>query len=104
MHTLSGQTVLALHAHPDDESIFTGLTLRRLADAGARVVLVMATGGDLGGSRLPLEPGETVPDRRRRELTDAAALLGVHRLVLLGHRDSGLPGGPGLRHPRALAG
>lgn len=104
MHTLSGQTVLALHAHPDDESIFTGLTLRRLSDAGARVVLVMATGGDLGGSRLPLEPGETVPDRRRRELADAAALLGVHRLVLLGHRDSGLPGGEGLRHPQALAG
>ncbi|WP_374203779.1 PIG-L deacetylase family protein [Pseudonocardia sp. ICBG601] len=73
VHTLSGQTVLALHAHPDDESIFTGLTLRRLADAGARVVLVMATGGDLGGSRLPLEPGETVPDRRRRELADAAS-------------------------------
>lgn len=106
MHTpdLSGETVLALHAHPDDESIFTGLTLRRLADAGARVVLVMATGGDLGGSRLALAPGESVPDRRRRELETAAAVLGVSRLVLLGHRDSGLPGGPGTTHPRALAG
>nr|WP_255426551.1 PIG-L deacetylase family protein [Pseudonocardia sp. C8] len=93
-----------MHAHPDDEAIFTGLTLRRLADAGARVVLVMATGGDLGGSRLPLAPGEDVPARRRRELEDAAALLGVDRLVLLGHRDSGLPGGPGTAHPRALAG
>ncbi|MEJ8280790.1 PIG-L deacetylase family protein [Pseudonocardia spirodelae] len=104
MTSLSGQTVLALHAHPDDEAIFTGLTLRRLADAGARVVLVMATGGDLGGSRLPLDRGETVTDRRRRELTEAAALLGVDRLVLLGHRDSGLPGGAGTAHPRALAG
>ncbi|MEQ3549207.1 PIG-L deacetylase family protein [Pseudonocardia nematodicida] len=105
MHTpdLSGETVLALHAHPDDESIFTGVTLRRLADAGARVVLVLATGGDLGGSRLPLAPGERVPDRRRRELEEAAGLLGVSRLVLLGHRDSGLPGGPGTTHPRALA-
>ncbi|MEV1290867.1 PIG-L deacetylase family protein [Pseudonocardia sp. NPDC049635] len=106
MHTpdLSGETVLALHAHPDDESIFTGLTLRRLADAGARVVLVMATGGDLGGSRLPLGPGEAVTDRRRRELEQAAALLGVSRLVLLGYRDSGLPGGPDTSHPLALAG
>lgn len=101
---LSDETVLALHAHPDDESIFTGLTLRRLADAGARVVLVMATGGDLGCSRVPLAPGEAITDRRHRELEDAAALLGVSRLVLLGHRDSGLPGGPGIRHPRALAG
>ncbi|MFP5021222.1 PIG-L deacetylase family protein [Pseudonocardia phyllosphaerae] len=101
---LTGETVLALHAHPDDESIFTGLTLRRLADAGARVVLVLATGGDLGGSRLPLASGETVVDRRRHELESAAELLGVSRLVLLGHRDSGLPGGPGTTHPDALAG
>lgn len=101
---LRGHTVLALHAHPDDESIFTGITLRRLADAGARIVLVMATGGELGGSRLPLDAGETVAARRRRELEHAAELLGVHRLVLLGHRDSGLPGGPDQAHTRALAG
>ena len=100
---LSGHTVLALHAHPDDESIFTGITLRRLADAGARVVLVLATGGEAGASRLPLG-GDTVARRRRRELEEAAGLLGVSRLVLLGRRDSGLPGGPDLRHDRALAG
>jgi len=99
---LSGNTVLALHAHPDDESIFTGITLRRLADAGARVVLVLATGGEAGGSRLPLA-GDTVALRRRRELERSAELLGVSRLVLLGHRDSGLPGGPDLGHGRALA-
>lgn len=100
---LRGETVLVLHAHPDDESIFSGLTLRRLADAGARTVLVLATAGELGGSRVPLRPGETVPERRIAELETAAELLGVSRLVLLGGRDSGLPGGPGLVHPRALA-
>lgn len=100
---LRGHTVLVLHAHPDDESIFSGLTLRRLADAGARTVLVLATAGELGGSRVPLRPGETVPERRVAELEAAAGLLGVSRLVLLGGRDSGLPGGPGLTHPRALA-
>lgn len=100
---LSGRTVVALHAHPDDEAIFTGLTLRRLADAGARTVLVVATAGELGGSRVPLRPGETVADRRLSELERSAELLGVARLVVLGLRDSGLPGDPSVAHPRALA-
>jgi len=100
---LRGRTVLVLHAHPDDEAIFTGITLRRLADAGARTVLVMATAGELGGSRVPLRPGETVPERRIGELEAVAGLLGVSRLALLGRRDSGLPGGPEGRHGRALA-
>ncbi len=100
---LRGRTVVALHAHPDDEAIFTGITLRRLADAGARTVLVMATAGDLGESRVPLRPGETVAQRRTAELERAAELLGVSRLVLLGRRDSGRPGGPGGAHRRSLA-
>jgi LmbE family N-acetylglucosaminyl deacetylase len=100
---LRGHTVVVLHAHPDDEAIFTGITLRRLADAGARTVLVMATAGELGGSRVPLRPGETIPERRLAELEHVAELLGVSRLVLLGGRDSGLPGWPEARHPRALA-
>jgi len=100
---LRGLTVVALHAHPDDESIFTGITLRRLADAGARTVLVMATAGELGESRVPLRPGETVAQRRVRELERSAELLGVSRLVLLGRRDSGAPGGPAGAHRRALA-
>jgi N-acetyl-1-D-myo-inositol-2-amino-2-deoxy-alpha-D-glucopyranoside deacetylase len=100
---LRGLTVLVLHAHPDDEAIFTGITLRRLADAGARTVLVAATAGELGESRVPLLPGETVPERRIGELERAAELLGVSRLVLLGRRDSGLPGSVEGNHPRALA-
>lgn len=100
---LRGQTVLALHAHPDDESIFTGITLRRLADAGARTVLVVATAGEMGESRVPLRIGETVPERRVAELERAAELLGVSRLVLLGRRDSGLPGWSSGTHSRALS-
>ena len=100
---LSGHTVVAFHAHPDDEAIFTGLTLRRLADAGARTVLVVATAGELGGSRVRLRPGETVARRRLTELERSAELLGVARLVVLGLRDSGLPGTASTRHPRALA-
>jgi len=101
---LRGHTVLALHAHPDDEAIFTGITLRRLADAGARTVLVLATAGELGESRVPLAPGETIASRRTAELERSAELLGVSRLVLLGRRDSGLPGWTSGSHPRALAG
>ncbi|HEY9415598.1 MAG TPA: PIG-L deacetylase family protein [Pseudonocardia sp.] len=102
--SLRGSTVLALHAHPDDEAIFTGITLRRLADAGARVILVLATAGELGGSRLPLAPGEDIARRRTTELERSAELLGVSRLVLLGRRDSGLPGWPSGADPRSLAG
>jgi LmbE family N-acetylglucosaminyl deacetylase len=101
---LRGHTVLVLHAHPDDEAIFTGITLRRLADAGARTVLVMATAGELGESRVPLAPGQTVAQRRVAEVERSAALLGVSRLVLLGRRDSGLPGWSSAAHPLALAG
>src|SRR6476646_6778660 len=98
---LTGRTVVVLHAHPDDEAIFTGATIRRLADRGARVVLVTATGGDLGEPRVPLR-GRTMAQVRTAELERAAELLGVQRLVLLQRRDSGLPGWASGRHPRAL--
>lgn len=96
-------TVLVLHAHPDDEAIFTGVTMRRLANAGARVVLVTATLGELGGSRVPLAPDELVHERRLVELEWAAERLGVARLVLLGRRDSGLPDSADNVHPGSLA-
>ncbi len=90
----SSFTVVVLHAHPDDEAIFTGLTMRRLADAGVRVVLVTATGGEEGEPRIRLSPGETLGARRLAELERSCDLLGVQRLVPLGYRDSGAGGGP----------
>src|SRR6266536_2403898 len=101
---LSGRTVVFLHAHPDDEAIFTGVTMHRLARAGARVVLVTATAGELGPVLRPLRAGETLADRRRVELERSCAALGVARLVLLGHRDSGMSGWDANLHPDALAG
>ncbi|MFN2537294.1 MAG: PIG-L deacetylase family protein, partial [Mycobacteriales bacterium] len=95
---LRGRTVVVVHAHPDDEAIFTGATIRRLADCGARVVLVTATGGELGEPRLALG-NRTLGQVRRAELEHAAELLGVQRLVLLGKRDSGIPADG---DPRAL--
>lgn len=87
-------TVVVLHAHPDDEAIFTGATIRTLADAGVRVVLVTATGGEEGVPRIPLPPGESLHARRIAELEHACELLGVQRLVMLGYRDSGAHSGP----------
>lgn len=100
-HDLTGRTVVIVHAHPDDEAIFTGATIRRLADRGARVVLVTATSGELGTPRTPLH-GKEIGSVRAAELEQAAELLGVSRLVLLGRRDSGMPGWDSGRHPRAL--
>ena len=100
--SLHGTTVVALHAHPDDEAIFTGLTIHRLTRAGARVVLVTATKGELGVPLRPLPRGKRIGDVRRAELEAAAARLGVARIVDLGHRDSGMPGWPGAGHRKAL--
>jgi N-acetyl-1-D-myo-inositol-2-amino-2-deoxy-alpha-D-glucopyranoside deacetylase len=99
---LDGRTVVVLHAHPDDEAIFTGATIRRLADRGARVVLVTATAGELGTPRRRLPAGVELADVRKAELERAAGVLGVARLVLLGRRDSGMPGWDSGAHPQAL--
>jgi LmbE family N-acetylglucosaminyl deacetylase len=99
---LDGRTVVVVHAHPDDEAIFTGATIRRLADRGARVVLVTATAGEMGTPRTPLPRGTDLATVRRNELEAAAGELGVARLVLLGQRDSGLVGWDSTSHPRAL--
>lgn len=94
--------VLFLHAHPDDEAIFTGGTMARLATAGHRVVLVVATGGELG---LPATPGDDagLRDRRMAETRAAAGILGVARVEFLGYRDSGMAGDEANGHPEAFA-
>jgi LmbE family N-acetylglucosaminyl deacetylase len=85
--TATAPVLVALHAHPDDEAIFTGGTIVRAVEAGWRVVLVVATDGDQGAGpdcgRTPLGA------RRRDETMAAAAVLGVARVVFLGHGDSG---------------
>lgn len=85
-------TLVAFHAHPDDESIATGGTMARAAAAGNRVVLVVATGGEHGEVPADLAPGETLGDRRRVETERSAVALGIHRVVWLGYEDSGMQG------------
>jgi len=88
-------TLVTFHAHPDDETIVCGGTIAASAAAGHRVVLVLATAGECGEvAHGVLAPGETLGDLRRRELEEAAAILGVARLEILGYRDSGMIGTP----------
>jgi LmbE family N-acetylglucosaminyl deacetylase len=96
-------TIVFLHAHPDDEAIFTGGTMYRLAEAGHRVVLVVATGGERGASRMPLSDGHTIAAVRTNETLAAAEMLAVARVVFLGYEDSGLPGDPANHRPYAFA-
>lgn len=92
---------MMLHAHPDDEAIFTGGTIVRAVQAGWRVVLVMATDGDRGQSREPGRPG--LAARRRSETLAAASVLGVEHVEFLGYGDSGVEDPPRRSLDRRIA-
>src|SRR5262245_43595554 len=96
-------TLMAVHAHPDDEAIGTGGVLARYADEGLRTVLVTCTGGEVGEiSDSRLATPETLAEVRRKELLQACAILRVGRLHLLGYRDSGMMGTPDNAHPASF--
>lgn len=73
-------TVVAFHAHPDDEVVLTGGTLARAAAAGHRVIIVTATDGRIN---------DDGPGVRLDELRSSAGILGAHRVECLGYADSG---------------
>jgi LmbE family N-acetylglucosaminyl deacetylase len=89
------RTLVTFHAHPDDEAIATGGVMAQAAAAGHRVVLVLATKGELGEvSEGVLRADEKLADRRVVEAADAARILGVSRVEFLGYRDSGMADDP----------
>ena len=83
-------TLVAFHAHPDDEALLTSGTLARAASEGHRVVLVVATDGDLGLAAREYAGDGRLGARRLEELRRSAAALGAARVVYLGYADSGL--------------
>ena len=89
------RTVVALHAHPDDEALLTSGTLARASAEGHRVVVVTATDGDLGLTSAQFAGDEGVLGATRLgELTRSCAAIGAHRVEWLGYADSGM--GPGI--------
>jgi len=96
-HTL---TLMAVHAHPDDEATGTGGVLARYAAEGIRTVLVTCTDGRCGdapGGIKPGEPGhdvEKVVALRRAELEASCEILNISDLEMLGYGDSGMDGWP----------
>ena len=80
-------TLVAFHAHPDDESLLMGGTIARAAAEGHRVVLVTATDGAAGLASSAMGTRTDLGRRRLAELEVAAEALGAARVVHLGFPD-----------------
>ncbi len=104
--------LLLVHAHPDDESLWTGGTIARYTATGAHVTVVTCTLGEEGeiipaGLReLAADAADQLGGYRVAELRSACAALGVTDHRFLGGigrwRDSGMVGVPSNEHPRAF--
>ena len=104
MSSHTRRRLLAIYAHPDDESFLSGGTLAKAASEGAEVTLVCATRGEVGEIADPtLATPETLAQVREDELREAARELGIGRVEFLDYRDSGMAGTPENEHPDALA-
>ena len=99
----SNKTLLAVLAHPDDETFGIGGTLAKYARDGVNVFLVCATRGEVGKvDPVYLQGYNSVAERREYELCCAAEKLGLRQVYFLNYRDSGMPGSPDNQHPQAL--
>ncbi|HEX4223030.1 MAG TPA: N-acetyl-1-D-myo-inositol-2-amino-2-deoxy-alpha-D-glucopyranoside deacetylase [Pseudonocardiaceae bacterium] len=102
-----------VHAHPDDESLWTGGTIARYAAAGVEVMVITCTLGEEGEiippdlAQLRAREADQLGGYRIGELRGALAELGVSRHAFLGGpgrwRDSGMAGDRANEHPRAFA-
>jgi LmbE family N-acetylglucosaminyl deacetylase len=100
--------LVCVHAHPDDEALFTAGITSHYADLGYRVVLISCTNGQLGfdenarpGSD-PLHDVEVTRSTRAGELQRAAIVAGFSRVVTLGYDDSGMQGWAQNESPQAF--
>lgn len=103
---MSTLTLMAVHAHPDDECFGGGGTLARYAAEGQTTVLVTCTGGEEGEIVDPdMNVDEIKPrlaDVRFGELNAAVGVLGIGHLEMLGYRDSGMVDTPSNDDPRSF--
>lgn len=100
------RSLLAIHAHPDDESSKGAATVAKYVAEGVRAVLVTATGGEAGDILNPAmdtaEVSENLAEVRAAELAAAARIIGFDDVVMLGYRDSGMPDSEANGHPEAF--
>ncbi|MFJ8041376.1 PIG-L family deacetylase [Kitasatospora sp. NPDC096147] len=103
-------TLMAVHAHPDDEATGTGGVLARYAAEGIRTVLVTCTDGGCGDGPGGVKPGEPGHDPaavaavREEELRASCEVLNISHLELLRYADSGMMGWPNNEAPGAFWG
>lgn len=95
--TGTGLRLMAVHAHPDDESSKGAATSAHYVAQGVEVSVVSCTGGERGdvlNERLKDDPHilRDISQVRRDEMALAASILGI-RHIWLGFVDSGLPEG-----------
>ena len=96
------KTILAVLAHPDDESFGMGGTLALYAQKGYDVYLVCATRGEVGDvDPEHLKGFSSIAELREGELRCAAGHLGLKGFFFLDYRDSGMPGSSDNLHPDA---
>jgi LmbE family N-acetylglucosaminyl deacetylase len=96
------KTLLAVLAHPDDESFGLGGTLALYASKGYDVYYVCATRGEAGTvDEVHLKGFKDTAEMRTNELMRAAKELGLKEVFFLGYRDSGMPGMEANQHPNA---
>jgi mycothiol S-conjugate amidase len=99
--------LLTVHAHPDDEASKGASTVAKYHAEGVRTILVCCTGGEQGDILNPAmdtpEVRADLPAIRRRELQAATRIIGYDEVVLLGYRDSGMPGSEANADPGSFA-
>jgi LmbE family N-acetylglucosaminyl deacetylase len=96
------KTLLAVLAHPDDESFGLGGTLALYAKRGYDTYYVCATRGEVGAADEEFMKGfKDTAEMRTHELMCAAKHLGLKQVFFLGYRDSGMPGSEHNQHPDA---
>jgi mycothiol S-conjugate amidase len=102
-----GLCLLSVHAHPDDEASKGASTVARYHAEGVRTVLVCCTGGEAGDI---LNPAMDTPEVRAdigairlAELKAATDIIGYDETVMLGYRDSGMPGTEANENPDSFA-
>lgn len=96
------KTILAVLAHPDDETFGLGGTLALYAQKGFDTYYVCATRGEVGSADEEFMKGyKDTAEMRTAELMRAAKILGLKEVFFLGYRDSGMPGSADNKHPDA---